>query len=72
MSYVDASPYRWPFDGNTAPDRTALFCIDWQADFCGRGGYADRMGYDISLTRAGKSLRDLGPISGTAGPSTAT
>ncbi|OIK23696.1 cysteine hydrolase family protein [Streptomyces malaysiense] len=53
MNSVDAIPYRWPFDGDIAPERTALFCIDWQADFCGPGGYADRMGYDISLTRVG-------------------
>jgi nicotinamidase-related amidase len=53
---VVANPYPWPFDGELASDSTALLCIDWQVDFCGPGGYVDRMGYDLSLTRAG-----LGP-----------
>jgi nicotinamidase-related amidase len=53
---VDAEPYNWPFDGGFRPERTALINIDWQVDFCGIGGYVDRMGYDLSLTRAG-----LGP-----------
>ncbi|RRE01387.1 cysteine hydrolase [Mycobacteroides abscessus subsp. massiliense] len=50
---VDAQPYPWPFDGPVDPGHTAVLCIDWQVDFCGRGGYVDTMGYDISLTRAG-------------------
>lgn len=50
---VDAQPYPWPFDGPVDPGRTAVLCIDWQVDFCGRGGYVDTTGYDLSLTRAG-------------------
>jgi nicotinamidase-related amidase len=50
---VEAEPYVWPFDGEVRVDRTALLCIDWQTDFCGKGGYVDAMGYDLSLTRAG-------------------
>jgi len=50
---VDAQPYAWPYDGSFVPARTALINIDWQVDFCGPGGYVDRMGYDLSLTRAG-------------------
>ena len=50
--YVVADPYRWPYDGDLTPANTALVVIDMQIDFCGPGGYVDRMGYDLALTRA--------------------
>ncbi len=49
--FIDANPYGWPFDGDLRPDNTALIVIDMQTDFCGAGGYVDKMGYDITLTR---------------------
>ncbi len=50
--FIEARPYPWPYDGNLRPDNTALVIIDMQTDFCGHGGYVDKMGYDLSLTRA--------------------
>jgi nicotinamidase-related amidase len=50
--YVDSTPYPYPYNGDLRPDNTALIVIDMQIDFCGEGGYVDRMGYDLSLTRA--------------------
>ena len=55
--FIEASPYPWPYDDNLRPDNTALVIIDMQTDFCGAGGYVDKMGYDLSLTRA-----PIGPI----------
>jgi nicotinamidase-related amidase len=52
MKFVPADPYPWPFDGALAPENTALVIIDMQTDFCGKGGYIDLLGYDISVTRA--------------------
>ena len=50
--HVNAEPYPYPYNGDLRPDNTALIVIDMQIDFCGKGGYVDKMGYDLSLTRA--------------------
>ncbi len=60
--HVPARPYPWPWNGDLRPGNTALIVIDMQTDFCGVGGYVDKMGYDLSLTRA-----PIGPIKALLG-----
>ncbi len=50
--YVQSEPYPYPYNGDLRPENTVILVIDMQIDFCGKGGYVDKMGYDLSLTQA--------------------
>jgi biuret amidohydrolase len=50
--FVEADPYPYPYNGDLRPQNTVVLVIDMQTDFCGKGGYVDKMGYDLSLTCA--------------------
>ncbi|MDR3337308.1 MAG: cysteine hydrolase family protein, partial [Treponema sp.] len=54
---ISSIPYAWPYNGDLRTENTALMVIDMQTDFCGKGGYVDMMGYDLSNT-----ARAIGPI----------
>jgi biuret amidohydrolase len=62
MHFINANPYPWPYDGNLTRKNSALIVIDMQTDFCGHGGYVDRMGYDLELIR-----RPINPIASLLG-----
>ena len=51
-TFVAAEPYPYPYNGELYPKNTVFLIIDMQTDFCGVGGYVDKMGYDLSLTRS--------------------
>jgi len=51
VAQVRSKPYAFPLSGALGPASTALLLIDMQVDFCGAGGYMDRMGFDLAFLR---------------------
>src|SRR5207249_7138879 len=49
---VRARPHAFPRSGELRPEDTALVVVDMQVDFCGEGGYMDRLGGDLARLRA--------------------
>jgi biuret amidohydrolase len=49
---VAAVPHPYPRGSGLRPDNTALAVIDMQVDFCGKDGYMDRLGVDLTPLRA--------------------
>jgi hypothetical protein len=34
--FIDAKPYKWPYNGNMTPQNTCIIVIDMQVDFCAK------------------------------------
>jgi len=51
-TFVEAQPYRWPYNRLITPHNTAVVVIDMQRDFLEKGGYIAEMGYSIENGRA--------------------
>jgi biuret amidohydrolase len=51
-NFIPGDPYPFPWNGDLRPENTTLIVIDMQTDFCGKGGYIDLLGYDLSASRA--------------------
>ncbi len=43
MTTLASIPYAWPWKRRPAPREHRLSIIDMQTDFCGPGGYVDKM-----------------------------
>jgi hypothetical protein len=34
--FIEAKPYKWPYNGNMTPQNTCIIVIDMQVDFCAK------------------------------------